>query len=124
LVSVFALLQVFHREFLKKAAKKKKQYLHILENQKVKDGTVNHIIFLRVGVQTTLRNNIYLYEQKLTKLLISHFPKNKCVAYPKKTFYLKLCMETPENYQKSKFNTSKVKKKSKNTYGVCRLNPK
>jgi hypothetical protein len=35
----------------------------------------------------------------------------------KKTFYLQFCMETPEDHQKSIFNTPKVKK-NKDTYRI------
>jgi hypothetical protein len=36
----------------------------------------------------------------------------------KKIFYLQFCMGTPEAHHKSIFNTSKVKKKNKNTHGI------
>jgi hypothetical protein len=51
----------------------------------------------------------------------------------KNTFYLQFCMGTSEGHQKSIFNTSKVKKKTKIHVGsgiwdlsdkVCKLNPK
>jgi hypothetical protein len=38
----------------------------------------------------------------------------------KKTFFLQLCMRTPEGHQKSIFNTSKVKKKTKIHMGFIR----
>jgi hypothetical protein len=44
--------------------------------------------------------------------------KKKVSRIRKNTFYFQFCMETPEGLQKSIFSTSKMKKKTKNSYGI------
>jgi hypothetical protein len=62
-----------------------------------------------------------MYFFVLAKTFFCRFHTKKTVSrIRKKTFYLQFCMGTPEGYQKSIFNTLKVKKKNK----VCNLNPK